>query len=331
MSMRIATFNLESLDDRPGIEPALEERIAQLRPQLARLEADILCLQEINAQRQGHKAPRSLHALDRLLRETAYEAYSWTSSATGEPDALAEKHNLVILSRWPIVDRQVIRHNLVPGLPHRYVTADPAEEGALLTWDRPILKATIALPEGPPLHLFNLHLRAPLASPVPGGKLDQFAWRSVGAWAEGYFLSVMKRCGQALEARLAIERLFERDPNALVAVCGDFNAVEWASPLRILRGEVEDTGNEALGGRTLVLLEHGLPESRRFSVVHGGRPIMLDHILSSRALFGHFRHIEAHNETLADELTGFATGRPPSGSFHAPLVAEFALETARGK
>ena len=136
----------------------------------------------------------------------------------------------------------------------------------------------------------------------------------------------MKRCGQALEARLAIERLFDRDRNALIAVCGDFNAVEWASPLRILCGEVEDTGNEALAERTLMLLERGLPESHRFSVIHGGRPIMLDHILSSRALFGRFRHIEAHNEALADELTGFTAGRPPSGSFHAPLVAEFAIQ-----
>ena len=32
MQLRIATFNLESLDDRPGLEPALVARIAVLRP-----------------------------------------------------------------------------------------------------------------------------------------------------------------------------------------------------------------------------------------------------------------------------------------------------------
>ena len=131
MSMRVATFNLESLDDRPGVEPPLAERIVQLRPQLMRLEADILCLQEVNAQRHGHNEPRSLLALDRLLKETAYEAYSWTSSASGKPDALAEKHNLVTLSRWPIIDRQVIWHDLVPRLSHSYVTADQKTE---LSW-----------------------------------------------------------------------------------------------------------------------------------------------------------------------------------------------------
>jgi hypothetical protein len=43
--LRIATFNLENLDDKPGKKPTLTERIAVMRPQLLRLKADILCLQ----------------------------------------------------------------------------------------------------------------------------------------------------------------------------------------------------------------------------------------------------------------------------------------------
>ncbi|MEX2643940.1 MAG: hypothetical protein WD270_10825 [Acetobacterales bacterium] len=42
---RIATFNLESLEvGRPG---TLERRLAVLRPRLLRLDADLLCLQEV--------------------------------------------------------------------------------------------------------------------------------------------------------------------------------------------------------------------------------------------------------------------------------------------
>src|ERR1700688_2559221 len=37
--LRIASFNLESLDDRPDLVPRLEERIAVLQPQLTRLAA----------------------------------------------------------------------------------------------------------------------------------------------------------------------------------------------------------------------------------------------------------------------------------------------------
>lgn len=46
MRMRIATFNLENLDDIPAEEPSLQERIPILCPQLERLNPDILCLQE---------------------------------------------------------------------------------------------------------------------------------------------------------------------------------------------------------------------------------------------------------------------------------------------
>ncbi len=47
--MRIATFNLESLDLPPKAAMALEARAEALRPALERLQADILCLQEVNA------------------------------------------------------------------------------------------------------------------------------------------------------------------------------------------------------------------------------------------------------------------------------------------
>ena len=47
IKVSIATFNLMSLDDRSDRSPSLDERIPILRPQLIRLNADILCLQEI--------------------------------------------------------------------------------------------------------------------------------------------------------------------------------------------------------------------------------------------------------------------------------------------
>jgi len=40
--LRIATFNLENLDDQPNQQPTIVERIALMGPQLARLDADIL-------------------------------------------------------------------------------------------------------------------------------------------------------------------------------------------------------------------------------------------------------------------------------------------------
>ena len=64
-SIRIATFNLENLDDGPGIKPLLADRIRVMRPQLLRVNADILCLQEVHS--QGAAGSRTLAALDTLV------------------------------------------------------------------------------------------------------------------------------------------------------------------------------------------------------------------------------------------------------------------------
>ena len=64
--LRIATFNLENLDDKPGEEPSLNERVPLMRPQLVRLDAGVLCLQEVHGQEDGD-ALRRLSALERLL------------------------------------------------------------------------------------------------------------------------------------------------------------------------------------------------------------------------------------------------------------------------
>ena len=329
--LRIATFNLESLDDRPDLDPPLAARIEVLRPRLLLLSADVLCLQEVNGQHPPGGGPRRLLALDRLLAGTPYEGFhraasSRVSGQTSGPEDGAARgadavHNLVILSRAPILATEELRHHLVDPPSYRPATAKPPLTAPqAVEWDRPILSAVIELPGGRRLHVVDLHLRAPLAAPVPGQKRSSQTWNSVAGWAEGFFLATMKRAGQALETRLFIERIFDREPDALIAVCGDFNAEERQTPLRTIRGDTGDTGNPALAPRALVPLERTLPESQRFSVVHGGRKQMLDHLLVSRALLAGYRHVEIHNQGLADEVTDSGPE-----SHHAPLVAEFEL------
>jgi endonuclease/exonuclease/phosphatase family metal-dependent hydrolase len=325
-SLRIATFNLESLDDHPGLKPPLDERIAVLRPQLLRLEADIVCLQEVNGQKPPGGGPRRLAALDRLLETTPYGGYHRVATTLPGQASPADKHNLVTLSRWPIARSEQLRHDLVPAPTYRKVTARPGARGTeAVEWDRPLLHCVIPLPCGRDLHVLNLHLRAPLAAPVAGAKLGSFCWNSTGAWAEGFFIATVKRAGQALEARLRVDAILDQDPDAWIAACGDFNAEEQEMPLRTLLASVDDTGNARLAPRSLVPLEHSLPQSQRFSVLHGGRHVMLDHIVVSRSLMGAYRHVEIHNESLGDELVAYAGGQGSPESYHAPLVASFAL------
>ena len=97
--LRIATFNLENLDDKPGLKPTLDERIAVMRPQLLRLNADVLCLQEVNGQEETGQ-PRRLLALEKLLAGTPYANYHQVSTMTKSNPQVYDLRNLVILSRF---------------------------------------------------------------------------------------------------------------------------------------------------------------------------------------------------------------------------------------
>jgi endonuclease/exonuclease/phosphatase family metal-dependent hydrolase len=322
--MRIATFNVDSLDLPPRSEISLDDRISILRPQLERLRADILCLQEINGQHLAAGGPRTLLALDKLLEGTIYQSYTRAVSASSPGGGVADVHNLVTLSRWPILNFQSIRNTLVPLLSYRPLTSiPPAAEPLKIAFERPILVADIEAASGRVVTVINVHYRAPIAAPIPGQKENASVWRSVAGWAEGYAIAAWKRTAQALETRLVIDGLLEKDASRFLIVAGDFNAEDHETPLKILIGAEEDTGNGHLAARTLVVLDRSIAEDRRFSVLHHGRAQMLDHILASWPSLAHFRGIEAHNETLADELVSFTRVRQEPGSPHAPIVAEF--------
>ncbi len=323
MQLRIATFNLESLDRDPRHGPALERRIEVLRPQLADLNADILCLQEVNAQEPSGHGARTLEALDEVLAGTPYATYARAVTSSSSGNYPADLHNLVILSRWPIVSQRQVWHEFLPPLKYTPATAANHAEIAV-RFDRPLLYAEIALPNGQTLNLLNLHLKAPIAAAIPGQKLSPFVWKTTQGWSEGYFLAGLKRSGQALEARLLVDAIFDKAPDALIAVCGDLNAESRETPIRILLGDVQDTGNPALDGRQLVAVEEGVTQARRYSVLHRTRPVLLDHILVSRALSSHPHRVSIRNETLSDEVLDYVPGESPE-SFHAPIVAEFSL------
>ena len=300
--MRLATFNIENLDLPPRSELPFEARAAALRPVLERLAADILCLQEVNGQHVSGVPERRLVALDLLIKGTRYEAYHRAATSRADGRGVASVHNLVTLSRFPIRQRREVRHQYMAPLPYGYVTGS-AKGGAPqpIAFDRPLLLTEIELPGAKSLDVINVHLRAPRASAIPGEKVDSATWLTTSGWAEGYFISSLKRTAQALELRLLVDDILARDPERLVAAAGDFNAEDHETPLRLVVAGDADTGNSRLAPLSLLVLDRTLPAERRWSVLHGGRREMLDHVLASGVLYGHFRQIEAHNEGLADE------------------------------
>src|SRR3712207_2784739 len=151
--LRIATFNLENLDETTEAgDPALENRIGLMRPQLVRLEADVLCLQEIHSQERRGK--RRLSALEKLLEETPYAGYERASTFLEDGSAFYRERNLVILSRHEILDHHQYKHDYATPPAYRLVTAEPSEgEPRELSWERPILHAEIRLPDGRTLNV----------------------------------------------------------------------------------------------------------------------------------------------------------------------------------
>src|SRR3972149_1523494 len=178
-----------------------------MRPQLERVAADIVCLQEIHS--QGPAGSRTLAALDQLLSSTPYAGFNRQTTLT-TPGQLYDQRNLVTLSGFPIVSTQIIRDSAGPRPSYQMATANPPDSTANpVEGERPMLYTQIDIGFGRTLHLINVHLKSKLASNIPGQKIDNFTWRTVSAWAEGSFISSMKRVGQALQARLLIDHIFD--------------------------------------------------------------------------------------------------------------------------
>jgi endonuclease/exonuclease/phosphatase family metal-dependent hydrolase len=316
MDLRLATFNLENLDWSPAREADFEGRRLRLAPLLAALDADVLCLQEVGAQKPHKHAPRAFLALERLLAGTPYAGFQRAASVRPGTEVPADVHNLVILSRWPIREARQLHHDLVP----RWSWPPPRDDGATpapipIEWDRPLLYAEIELPTGAPLHVINLHLRAPRPAPVVTARGSGSSKSQV----EGQFVAAQKREGQALEARLLIETLFDAEPDARIAVSGDFNADAHDAPTRLLRG---GDNERQQGPRALVPLEERVGPERRYSILHAGRPKLIDHILASPTLAEGWRETRILNDGLEDEV--YAKD-PVLGSLHAPIVVGLAV------
>jgi endonuclease/exonuclease/phosphatase family metal-dependent hydrolase len=298
---RLATYNLESLGEREG-RPPLAQRLGPLRAVLAGIDADVLCLQEIDGAHPAPHLPRRLVALEELVRGTPCAGFAMVASHRPDGTA-ADVHNLAILSRFPVL-----------AAAQRWNQAVPAP-----TFDRPILHAVLDV-GGRRLHVVDLHLRAPLAAPVAGGKQGG-RWISAGAWAEGFWLAGQKRAAQALEARRLVDELLDAEPDAAIAVAGDFNCDEREVPFRLLRAAVDDTGNPALADRALLPVELAVPAAARYTVVHDGSPRLVDHLLLSRALAAGLRAASIPNQALPDE----ASAAEVRASTHAPVVADLEL------
>jgi endonuclease/exonuclease/phosphatase family metal-dependent hydrolase len=324
--VRIATFNVENFDEVPTDEsPSLEIRVDVMKPQIKRLRADLVCFQEVHGQERPGQ-PRALLALQELLAGTNLETADIRSTKP-QGDAVYDKRNLVVASLLPVQSHAQYMNDFVDKPMYRKLTAEPAEEAKAIGVERPILHVTVDLPDGQPLHVINLHLKSKIPTTVNGQKEDSYTWKTPAGWAEGYFISDMKRMSQALEVRRLVDRIMDdaeaAGTEARIVVAGDFNAEPDEVPVQAIRGDIENTGNGALAQRVLVPIEQTIPEPSRYTLFHHGKGELLDHMLVTRNLLAHYRGAEIHNEILHDESAAFAMDTKFPESDHAPMIATF--------
>ncbi|MFE2474870.1 endonuclease/exonuclease/phosphatase family protein [Streptomyces sp. NPDC059389] len=329
--IRISTFNLENFDETPPHElPQLEDRIELMKPQIRRLRADIACFQEVHGQERPGQ-PRALLALKELLVGTNLDGAELVSTKPAD-DAVYDLRNLVIATHLPVVKHEQLKNDLVAEPRYQRLTANPPDPQPIpIGIERPILHAQIDTDHAAPgrlLHVITVHLKSKIPSDIPGQVSDpkKGIWRSADAWAEGSFLSSMKRMSQAVEVRRLVDLILHDDPDARIIVTGDFNAEPDEVPVLAICGNVEDTNNGELAPKVLVPIERTIPSDARYTLFHHGRGQMLDHMLVTRNLLAHYRGSEIHNELLHDDSLAYATDDKFPESDHAPVVATFEFD-----
>jgi endonuclease/exonuclease/phosphatase family metal-dependent hydrolase len=314
MELRLATFNLENLGVRPDEDTAavrawLPAHIKALRDILRRLDADAVAFQEL---------------LDPALLATLLDGLGYPHVAVSEnggPSPL----RLGVFSRYPLLEPR-------PAVIQADFSATDGKTGLEIhvrgPFSRPALEVVWDAP-GLRVDLVVVHWKSkiPSATHTEG---RETTWASLGQVGEGRLMSEIKRLAQAVELRRVVDRRLAADPEARVAVLGDFNDTLDSEGLRIVRGDARSVQAPLLAQQELLPCELAVPADLRFTQIFRGQREMLDHVLVSRGLVPHFVGARVLNEELveADDSPppnggagrGWAPNPFTAGSDHAPFV-----------
>ena len=269
-----------------------------------------------------------MSALDALLQGTDYDGWNKLYTTKDDGQTPLGLQNLVTVSRYELQDKQQYYNKLVGCLKWRKVTAVPPPQDAEdLEWPKPLLYCKVKLGNGAHIHTINVHMKSMKPTNIEGQQDPQkdYLWKTHEGWAEGYFISAVKRLGQALETRILLRNIFKQEPGALIVVAGDFNADVDSVPFTTIMGSIKETNNPDIGHEVMVPCELNVPEDRRYSLFHMGHGQMIDHVMVSKGLFAHWGDTDIYNEILPDESIAFASDVKFPESDHAPVVATFRL------
>lgn len=136
-----------------------------------------------------------------------------------------------------------------------------------------------------------------------------------GAQQPALAAAELTRAAQAAAVNSYVDRLLAIDPNARIAVAGDFNEFQFEEPLRVLSGELDFDGAQVTGGGIEVLrnLTFLLEEEERYSALFEGNAQAIDHIFASLSLAAGAQVDAVHTNTILGNIN----------ADHDPILALF--------
>lgn len=348
----IASFNARNLVN-PGVlyyrrnrysRAAYNRKLGWMAEQLFRMDADIVCLQEVfhpepvdDLVRRYQKLVNDRHSNSRAERSRYNVAWHLPNN-----DATADNPlpGLALLSRDPVLEQAGIQD----------LSADPIEltesDGlrySLSKLSRPIMAAKVELEFGVQAWIFNAHLKSKRPLYPDNSQAREPENLAFYERAEGSFRSLALRAGEALALRrAALERLTGSDEP--VFVVGDLNDGLGAVTTEMVRGEMPfrgwpiDVRSGFWDVEMYSAVRSHLRRTEHSSIhthVFNGHYDTLDHILVSQEFFyrnprriGDVTFARVYNDHLTDSSV---SGAPSLGdaSDHGQVVVRFALDSER--
>lgn len=303
MPLRVATFNLKDFfaPRGPEEEPILERKIANLTASLTRANADVVALQEVGAPELVERVCRSDAAL-----------LGYGEPVVGTPDKRGIRN--AILSRHPVVWSQ--NHEAKTLSFPRFFEGDPEPFPNRIPLRRSIVHVRIETEELGEVDLLTAHFKSGLPAHLRDAHGREIPSIGALALAESAVRSLVQRAAEALYVRGLVDDVLARSPDHAICVLGDLNDTAESLPVRLLSGVPGTPG-------ALTSCAELLPPPRAVSVLHGGRPSVIDHLLISARLASALRSFEIHNEALRDHGPHVDDGPMTEDSDHALVLAQF--------
>lgn len=301
--MRIATFNLKDFfDPRSDDErPIVEQKIQHVATLLRRARADVVALQEV----------ASDALLDRLVRHELADLDYRTIHAAGRD---RRGIGCAILSRLPVLSQAIATSERIalPLLPGSSAPVD-------LAFRRPIPVLEVDAGAFGYVAFITVHFKSKLATQLKDDAGAVIAPTTPRAIADGHVRSLLARTAEALFVREVVDAWLEKGRR--VVVLGDFNDTIDSFPVRIVAGDFPPIEPKL----RLTSCTTRVPDALRFSILHGGTPDLIDHILLSADLVEHLDDVIILNDALRDHGPYVPDAPIAPDSDHAPVVAAFAL------